>query len=272
MPRLCLNKLLSLSVTLTFIVLCSLNYGQANYKKSATQLTLGERVQQLTELSKKRPVIRLNAEKFKQYVRASPRNYSFIIMFTALSPHRQCSICSQANEEFQIVASSFQSLAYTNRLFFGLVDYDEGPEVFAQLKQNSAPVFLHFSEKGPLKKGDQMDIQRIGFGADSIARWIAERTEVQRHSLGSSGYTRARMQHSVLGVCGSGLAACNRLLLNDLGGDLHVNRLRHHSRDFVVFDDVVGTMAELADIRSFMLAAILFKKRRAKRHKRSGAA
>uniref|UniRef100_A0A4D5S4G1 Putative transporter protein 1 n=1 Tax=Ixodes scapularis TaxID=6945 RepID=A0A4D5S4G1_IXOSC len=179
MPRLCLNKLLSIPVTLTFIVLCSLNYGHANYKKSATQLTLGERVQQLTELSKKRPVIRLNAEKFKQYVRASPRNYSFIIMFTALSPHRQCSICSQANEEFQIVASSFQSLAYTNRLFFGLVDYDEGPEVFAQLKQNSAPVFLHFSEKGPLKKGDQMDIQRIGFGADSIARWIAERTEVQ---------------------------------------------------------------------------------------------
>ncbi|KAM7281821.1 tumor suppressor candidate 3 [Ixodes scapularis] len=179
MPRLCLNKLLSLSVTLTFIVLCSLNYGQANYKKSATQLTLGERVQQLTELSKKRPVVRLNREKFKQYVQASPRNYSFIIMFTALSPHWQCSICSHANEEFQIVASSFQSLAYTNPLFFGPVDYDEGPEVFAQLKQNSAPVFLHFSEKGPLKKGDQMDIQRIGFGADSIARWIAERTEGQ---------------------------------------------------------------------------------------------
>ncbi|KAF8793300.1 Tumor suppressor candidate 3 like protein [Argiope bruennichi] len=44
---------------------------------------------------------------------------------------------------------------------------------------NSAPVFMHFPEKGKPKKGDQMDIQRIGFQAETIARWIAERTDIQ---------------------------------------------------------------------------------------------
>lgn len=31
---------------------------------------------------------------------------------------------------------------------------------FLQLKLDSAPVFMHFPEKGKLKKADTMDIQR----------------------------------------------------------------------------------------------------------------
>lgn len=169
----------SLSTLLILLfVLVKVEDGSANYKKR-NALTLGERVQQLTELSQKRSIIRLNSDKFQQLVKATPRNYSFIIMLTALSPHRKCTICRQANEEFQIVANSWRySSAYSNRVFFGLVDYDECTDVFAALKQNSAPVFMHFPEKGGLKKGDHLDIQRIGYAAESIARWVAERTDV----------------------------------------------------------------------------------------------
>lgn len=39
--------------------------------------------------------------------------------------------CRQANDEFQIVANSWRySQQYSNRLFFALVDYDEGADVF----------------------------------------------------------------------------------------------------------------------------------------------
>ncbi|KAH6930517.1 hypothetical protein HPB50_014644 [Hyalomma asiaticum] len=150
---------------------------------SSQAQTLGERVQQLTELSLKRPVIRLNGEKFRHFIKTSPRNYSFIVMLTALSPQRQCSICRQANEEFQILANSWRySSAYSNRIFFGLVDFDEGSDVFNMLQQNSAPVFLHFPEKGKMKRADHHDIQRHvplkRFGAEGLARWIAERTDV----------------------------------------------------------------------------------------------
>lgn len=38
---------------------------------------------------------------------------------------------------------------------------------------------MHFPPKGKPKNMDTMDIQRVGFSAESIAKWIAERTDVQ---------------------------------------------------------------------------------------------
>ena len=57
------------------------------------------------------------------------------------------------------------------------------------MKFNSAPVFLHFPAKGKPKKSDTMDIQRIGFGAESIAKWIQERTEVNIRVIRPPNYT-----------------------------------------------------------------------------------
>ena len=57
------------------------------------QDSLSERVQQLVEWNSKKSIIRLNGDKFRQYVKTSPRNYSVIVMLTALQPNRQCSVC-----------------------------------------------------------------------------------------------------------------------------------------------------------------------------------
>ena len=104
-------------------------------------------------------------------VRNSPRNYSMIVMFTALSAQRQCAICKQASDEYQLVANSYRySQHYSNKMFFSMVDFDEGPDVFQIMKLNSAPVFMHFPAKGKPKKLDTMDIQRVGFGAEAIAK------------------------------------------------------------------------------------------------------
>ncbi|KAK2150514.1 hypothetical protein LSH36_402g02029 [Paralvinella palmiformis] len=127
----------------------------------------------------KKSVIRMDGNKFRTYLRSTPRNYSVIIMLTALQSQRQCSVCRQANDEFQILANSWRySQQFSNKLFFAMVDYDEGADVFTTLKINSAPVFMHFPAKGKPKKGDTMEINRLGFAAEQIARWIAERTDV----------------------------------------------------------------------------------------------
>merc|ERR1711953_713297 len=161
---------------------------QASKKKEAA--ALAEKVQQLVDLSAKRPVIRLNGNKFRDYVRNSPRNYSIVVMFTALSAQRQCAICKQASEEYQIVANSYRySQQYSDNLFFAMVDFDEGPDVFQIMKLNSAPVFMHFPAKGKPKKLDTMDLQRVGFGADAIAKWIGERTDVQIRVFRPPNYT-----------------------------------------------------------------------------------
>ena len=47
-----------------------------------------------------------------------------------------------------------------------------------QLNINSAPTFMHFPPKGRPKRADTFDLQRIGFGAEQLAKWIADRTDV----------------------------------------------------------------------------------------------
>ena len=75
----------------------------ASSKGSKEANVLSEKVQQLVELSNKKQVVRLNGNKFRDLVKNSPRNYSMIVMFTALSAQRQCSICKQAHDEYQMV-------------------------------------------------------------------------------------------------------------------------------------------------------------------------
>ncbi|KAB0373492.1 hypothetical protein FD755_015151 [Muntiacus reevesi] len=98
---------------------------------------LAEKVEQLMEWSSRRSVFRMNGDKFRKFIKAPPRNYSMIVMFTALQPQRQCS-----------------------------------------LNINSAPTFMHFPPKGRPKRADTFDLQRIGFAAEQLAKWIADRTDV----------------------------------------------------------------------------------------------
>ena len=145
-------------------------------------MSLSERIQMLNDLSSRRSIIRLNGDKFKNLVgsKSMPRNYSVVVMMTALSSQRQCSICRAAYDEYQIVANSFKFQdPINNELYFAMVDYDEGSDVFSLLSINSAPVFMYFSDKNNrVKTADQMDIQRIGFGAETIGRWIQEKSDI----------------------------------------------------------------------------------------------
>nr|CAG4644945.1 EOG090X09EZ [Leptodora kindtii] len=159
-------------------------------KKKQDMSGLNERYQQIMEMSAKRTVIRLNGNKYRELVRASPRNYSSIVMFTAMSPKRQCTICKHALDEYQIVANSFRyHQQYTDKLFFALVDFDEAQDVFQQLKLNTAPVIMHFPAKGKPKRTDTMDIQRVGFAAEALARWVGEQTEIQIRILRPPNYS-----------------------------------------------------------------------------------
>lgn len=59
-----------------------------------------------------------------QHETAMPLMFAFVI--------QQCScLCRQAHEEFLVIANSWRySQMYSNRLFFALIDFDEGADVF----------------------------------------------------------------------------------------------------------------------------------------------
>lgn len=174
-----------LALALFALVLC---VASAEKKKDAGGLA--DKVSQLVDLSTKKSVIKLNGNKFRDFVKSAPRNYSIIVMFTALSASRQCAICKQAADEYQLVANSYRySQLFSNKLFFAMVDFDEGPDVFQSMKLNTAPVFMHFPAKGKPKKADNMDLQRVGFGAEAMAKFIAERTEVNIRVFRPPNYT-----------------------------------------------------------------------------------
>ncbi|KAM5221450.1 dolichyl-diphosphooligosaccharide--protein glycosyltransferase subunit MAGT1 [Ctenodactylus gundi] len=167
------------------------------------EMVLSEKVSQLMEWTNKRPVIRMNGDKFRRLVKAPPRNYSVIVMFTALQLHRQCVVCKQADEEFQILANSWRySSAFTNRIFFAMVDFDEGSDVFQMLNMNSAPTFINFPAKGKPKRGDTYELQVRGFSAEQIARWIADRTDVNIRVIRPPNYAGPLMLGLLLAVIG----------------------------------------------------------------------
>jgi len=184
-PQLSLARVLVGSLCLGFLV-----FAVQAAKKEGSNNALSEKVEQLMDLSAKRPVIKLNGNKFREYVKGAPRNYSIIVMFTALSASRQCAICKQASDEYQLVANSYRySQFFSNKLFFAMVDFDEGTDVFQAMKLNTAPVFMHFPAKGKPKKADNMDLQRVGFSAEAIAKWIGERTEMNIRVFRPPNYT-----------------------------------------------------------------------------------
>merc|ERR1711981_1128504 len=165
----------------------------------ATQ-DINEKVQNLHELSKSQGLIKINSDKFDLYVRQRPRNYSVIAMTTALNPARGCSVCGEAYEEYKILYQSYRRFNHddfmANKVFFILVDYDEAAEVFQSLKLNSAPGFFHFPASGSKtnKAQDKLDIQRKGYQADQLSKWVADRTGVALGSCSRNFLTQSELQ------------------------------------------------------------------------------
>ncbi|KIH59516.1 hypothetical protein ANCDUO_10243 [Ancylostoma duodenale] len=60
---------------------------------AAQPTSLDEKVKALQDLLYRQPAVRMNMDRWKTFVRQQPRNYSMIIMFTALSPGVNCPIC-----------------------------------------------------------------------------------------------------------------------------------------------------------------------------------
>lgn len=76
------------------------------------------------------------------------------------------------------------------KVFFGIVDYEDAPQIFQQMNLNTAPILYHFGPKlGAKKRPEQMDFQRQGFDADAIGRFVADQTEVHVRVIRPPNYT-----------------------------------------------------------------------------------
>ncbi|KAB0395263.1 hypothetical protein E2I00_003850, partial [Balaenoptera physalus] len=74
--------------------------------------------------------------------------------------------------------------------------------LFIQLNMNSAPTFINFPAKGKPKRGDTYELQVRGFSAEQIARWIADRTDVNIRVIRPPNYAGPLMLGLLLAVIG----------------------------------------------------------------------
>jgi len=125
--------------------------------------------------------IKLNKADFKKYVQ-SKTQYHTVVMFTALLNDRGCAICQDATNEYHVMSNSQRwTGSLTDKLFFVTIDYDAhgGSDIFNQMKLTTAPAFYVFSPDKKLLKADKLDVQKIGYMAESMSKWVQERSGIE---------------------------------------------------------------------------------------------
>ncbi|KAM9106672.1 dolichyl-diphosphooligosaccharide--protein glycosyltransferase subunit MAGT1-like [Megaptera novaeangliae] len=165
-------------VSLTTVVVLVFMTPEAPAHPGQRKKILAEKVRQLMDWTQKNRVIRMNDAMFNRFVLEKPRNYSVFVLFTTLQKFRLCVTCKLALQEFQILADSWQfSSAFSNKVFFAMVDFDENPEVSEMLQVMSVPNVLHFSAKSEFKADDIYNFKERVIIAQQMFTWVAERTE-----------------------------------------------------------------------------------------------
>ncbi|CAG8438458.1 1850_t:CDS:2 [Funneliformis mosseae] len=141
--------------------------------------TLETKVHKLNEETRKNQgVVELDSNLYDEFVSA-PRNYSIAILLTALEPQINCVPCKEFDPEFRLVANSWLwSGNDPSRLYFGILDFKNGREIYARLNLNNAPTLFYFPPTiGPFAQKvfeqDRYDFNRRGFTAESLASFLA---------------------------------------------------------------------------------------------------
>ncbi|THD19549.1 Tumor suppressor candidate 3 (Protein N33) [Fasciola hepatica] len=154
---------------------------------------LERKVNKLVAMSAQNPVIHLNMDMFEELVASKPRNYSILLLLTALSPQRDCSSCREAHNELKMLVSPWRySSSWTKSIFFAVADFDTSSEIFSILKQESVPAFAHISPSASVYKlqpSDYMDIRRTGFSANAISDWVHSQTKIRIRFIRPPSYS-----------------------------------------------------------------------------------
>ncbi|KAJ3372025.1 oligosaccharyl transferase subunit ost3/OST6 [Allomyces arbusculus] len=141
--------------------------------------TMGFKHKKMASVTKESGVMILDANAFNVITEA-PRNYSVVVVLTAMSPQIGCAACHQFEPEFKAVSYSRSKTPGQHPLHFASIDFESGREVFQRLGLQSAPnVFLYPATTGPFKLDDggapylNYDLARRGVAAETLADWLS---------------------------------------------------------------------------------------------------
>lgn len=103
---------------------------------ASTSPTKLERAQALT-LKSKDGLIEFNNEIYADII-TKPRDYSVMVLLTAMDPRYQCQMCKIFDPEYRLLAKSWNKKnANGGDLFFGVLDFQNGKETFNKVSSSS---------------------------------------------------------------------------------------------------------------------------------------
>ncbi|KAJ3264569.1 oligosaccharyl transferase subunit ost3/OST6 [Chytriomyces hyalinus] len=112
----------------------------------------------------------------------TPRNYSLFVVLTAEGKEFQCQPCQLFAQEVLLITQELHKRGPKNQVFFGVLDFAAGRDIFHKYKLTSVPFVYHFPPtEGPNKRVikdeyEVYDLNRQGTKAEDFAFWV------ERHS------------------------------------------------------------------------------------------
>ncbi|KAK6528083.1 oligosaccharyl transferase subunit ost3/OST6 [Arthrobotrys megalospora] len=126
----------------------------------------------------------LNDQLFGELTTA-PRNYTSVILFTALDPRFGCVLCRDFQPEFDILGSSWhKEHPNGDGLIFGVLDFSVGKGTFQRLGMSTAPILMIFPPGNTLSAENAP--KKFDFNpnditpAEAVARWV---TTSSKHTV-----------------------------------------------------------------------------------------
>ncbi|KAG0229654.1 oligosaccharyl transferase subunit ost3/OST6 [Actinomortierella wolfii] len=127
--------------------------------------------------AKNKGIVELSGNIFEE-VLANPRNYSMVVLFTAMSPEFNCVPCKNFDPEYRLVAKGWSKQQDKTKLYYGVLDFTAGREIFRMFGMQSAPSALYFpatESNSGLPVHERYDFSKHGFQAEPFANWLSQR-------------------------------------------------------------------------------------------------
>ncbi|KAL7270050.1 oligosaccharyl transferase subunit ost3/OST6 [Rhizina undulata] len=108
--------------------------------------------------STKAGVLQLD-DKLYDELTTAPRDYTAVVLLTALDSRFGCQLCKDFQPEYELLAKSWMGdHKGGDGLFFGMLDFENGRSTFQKLKLNTAPaLYLFPPTTGPHANTDHID-------------------------------------------------------------------------------------------------------------------
>ncbi|CEH17921.1 Oligosaccharyltransferase, gamma subunit [Ceraceosorus bombacis] len=122
-----------------------------------------------------------NPQSFVQ-ITSGARNYSSVVLLTAVKSGVSCQPCNTFAPVYETLAKSWKSKSRGSSkadVIFSLLEFKDGQDVFRQLQLSYAPVLLFFPPtSGPKARGSgqpiKYDFNRLGFEGPEVASFLSD--------------------------------------------------------------------------------------------------